>query len=520
MRIPNMITGLKRGLAIASIALVSCLPNSLENICKAQQIFENDGSSEHGFVPPPSLRLPPPPPANMASAESFIPYPPPPAQAQSRSEKKNPPTPPVMFVKLKSQYGLIDWASRPNDLNNLMQDMKKKINVNFASQCLNPSEINTDPDKNPIIYRTGHFHFSFTPTERKRFRDYMLNGGMVIFNTGMGSKPFFDSAKAEIAEIFPELKIQKLSPDDPILHAYYDLGQVEYRQGVRKAGYTSNEPLFYGVTIDCRTVAIISRWCMATGWDAVDDESIMGYSIKSAQELGINVMSYATAQRAWAKNISHAMNYEDADNTSAGKVSISQIMYDGNWKTRHAGLESLLYGFNRRTDIPVKFAKNEISLSDKKIFDSPILYITGHERFSLSEPELKNLREYVGRGGVLFAEACCGRKAFDSSFRELMKKVFPESSLEKIPLTDQIFKTPNNIQALEITPALSGKIGKTIMEPQLFAIKTREGYHGVIYSPYGMAGGWEMKQNPYGDNYGDLASSALGQNILMNIMTR
>ncbi|MDP2989647.1 MAG: DUF4159 domain-containing protein, partial [Kiritimatiellota bacterium] len=235
---------------------------------QAQTIFAGDGSDEPGFVAPIRANAPPPPPANMASAETFIPYPGPPATPQARSEKKNPPTPPVMFVKLKSQYGMIDWASRPNDLNNLLKDMKGKINVNFANEAKSLADISTDPDKNPIMYRSGHFHFSFTPAERKRLREYLLAGGTIIFNTGMGSKPFFDSAKAELAEIFPEVKLQRLTSDHPLFHSYYDIGQAQYRKGVRAAGYTANEPLFYGVTIDCRTVAILSRWCMSIGWDA------------------------------------------------------------------------------------------------------------------------------------------------------------------------------------------------------------------------------------------------------------
>src|ERR1035437_5210293 len=195
----------------------------------------------------------------------------------------------------------------------------------------------------------------------------------------MGSKPFFDSAKEELALMFPELKIQRLSADHPIFHAYYDLGVVEYRPGVRKAGYVSNEPLFYGVTVDCRTIAIISRWCMATGWDAIEDDSIMAYSVKSAQELGVNIMSYATAQRAWAKNMSHAMQFIDDNRTKAGKVFIAQIMYDGDWKTRHNGISILLQQFNRRTDVPVMFGCQDIKLSDSKLFDMPLIYITGHD---------------------------------------------------------------------------------------------------------------------------------------------
>src|SRR5712671_6836534 len=88
-------------------------------------LFEGDGSNEPGFVPPQVGPAPPPPPAQMSSGESLIPYPGPPVTPQSRSEKKKPPQPPTMFTKIKSDRGLLDWASRPNDLNNLLKSMKE-----------------------------------------------------------------------------------------------------------------------------------------------------------------------------------------------------------------------------------------------------------------------------------------------------------------------------------------------------------------------------------------------------------
>lgn len=485
----------------------------------AQMIFDGDGSSEAGFVAPPPIEKPPPPPANMSGGGSVIPYPPPPAQPQSRSEKKNPPTPPVMFVKIKSQYGLIDWASRPSDLNNLLQSMKEKIDVNFSSEARFFSEINTDPEKNPIVYRSGHFHFTLKPEERKRLREYLLNGGMLIFNTAMGSKPFFDSACAELTAIFPEMKLQRLSSDHPIFHSYYDLGQVEYRSGVRKAGYTSNEPMFYGITVDCRTLAVVSRWCMASGWDAVEDDSIMGYSIDSSQKLGINLMSYATAQRAWAKNAAHAMKFVDEDQTKAGKTFVAQIMYAGEWKTRHNGISILLQQFNKRTDIPVKFGHQDLSAADSKLFDAPLIYLTGHNQFQFNEAEIRNLREYLRKGGFLLAEACCGRTGFDQSFRREIKKVLPECSLVPVPQESQMFSLPNQVKAAGVTPALASALGgANTIPPKLQGIELN-GQYAVIYSPYAMCGGWEMAQNPYALGYDDPSSLLIGENILMYAIT-
>ena len=69
-------------------------------------------------------------------------------------------------------------------------------------------------------------------------------------------------------------------------------------------------------------------------------------------------------------------------------------------------------------------------------------------------------------------------------------------------------------------PALAAQLGnKSATAPQLMSIPVN-GHYAVIYSPYGMAGGWEMSQSPYARGYDDVGSQKLGQNILMYAVTQ
>ena len=101
----------------------------------AVQLFPGDGSDEPGFVPPPARKEMPPPPANMSGGETLIPYPPPPATPMSRTEKQNPPRPPIVIIKIKSDKGEQDWNSRPNDVNNLLKELKKNCGVDWDYEC-------------------------------------------------------------------------------------------------------------------------------------------------------------------------------------------------------------------------------------------------------------------------------------------------------------------------------------------------------------------------------------------------
>ena len=251
-----------------------------------------DGSDEPGFVAPPADAMrPPAPPAHVSSAETLIPYPGPPVFPQSRTEKKMPPRPPVMFTKIRSDRGSVDWRRAPQRSQQLapqheavdQRRLQHGGEIRRRGQCRS--------GKNPILYRSGHFHFSFTPDQRRNLRAYLLNGGMLIFNPGMGSKPFYDSAIQEMQAMFPEVPVKRLGPNHPIFHSYYDLGSVKYRAGVRNAGYKSDEPDFMGVEVNCRVVALVSRWGMDIGWDATNDDALLGYDIASAQQLGVNLLS-------------------------------------------------------------------------------------------------------------------------------------------------------------------------------------------------------------------------------------
>ena len=413
------------------------------------------------------------------------------------------------------------WNATPNDINNLMKSAQNLINANYSMEIKTLDEVNADPEQNPVLYYSGHYNYSFTPDQRKKLRKFMLDGGMMIFNTGLGSKPYYNSTVKELGLIFPESPLQRLSADHPLFHSYYDVDRVKYSPGVYKTGFKGDEPWIDGVNINCRTVAIVSRFCLAVGWDGGDVRpDYAAYMPESAQKIGVNIFSYATATRAWAKSAATKMKFVDKEETSTDKMCMAQVIYDGEWKTRHAGLSLLMRTFNQKTEIPVKFGLKDMRLSDAKIFDAPLLYITGHENFRLNKAEKELLQKYLLNGGFLFAEACCGRKGFDMAFREELKIILPQYPLKPIPPTSSVFEQPNKILSCGVTPALANQLGgAAAVKPNLQGVEVN-GRYVVVYSPHGMAGGWECSQSPYAFGYNDTSALALGQNILLYAVTQ
>jgi len=71
------------------------------------------------------------------------------------------------------------------------------------------------------------------------------------------------------------------------------------------------------------------------------------------------------------------------------------------------------------------------------LLEAPVLFLSGRQPLTLTREQREQLRRYVEQGGFIFAEACdgdgCDGQAFDASFRQLMKELFPESGFRLLP---------------------------------------------------------------------------------------
>ncbi len=472
-----------------------------------------DGSDEPGFVSPPE--------AWLAEAARRVAA----GTVGSGRDAAGPggngrrgPKPPVLCAKVRMGPPS-HWAVTPDDLSSLLDAVHERLGLDYGMAVRSLDELDPDPSRNPILFFTGHYHFVLSPDQRTLLRHFILNGGMLVFSAGLGSRPFYDSARRELRHIFPELPVQRLGPDHPLHHAYYDLDRVAVCRGVRDAGHDGDVAWLEGITLSCRTAAVVSRWGVAAGWQGREEEGFRAYRSEDAVRLGVNLLSYGAAVRAWAKRASHAATFVDRGAARAGKMFMAQLIHGGEWKTRYAGLPILLHTFNRRTEVPVTLRVTEMHATSPQLFNVPLLYATGHESFVLDSAETESLRRYLTSGGFLFAEACCGRRGFDRAFREAMSRVLPGSRLEPIAPDAVVFRVPNRIELLGVTPPLADEHRTMLIRPRLEGIR-HDGNYVVIYSPYGLAGGWEMSQTPYARGYEDPEALKLGQNVLMYAITQ
>jgi hypothetical protein len=123
-------------------------------------------------------------------------------------------------------------------------------------------------------------------------------------------------------------------------------------------------------------------------------------------------------------------------------VVVSKIKHsDGNdWNHHRSDIANLTRYVELRWKRDLNWQVIDMNVASvDDLLESPVLFITGRDDLKLLAEHKERLREYVLKGGFIFAENCCQGQGFDAQFRELMAELFPETPLRLLPPSHPIW---------------------------------------------------------------------------------
>jgi hypothetical protein len=85
--------------------------------------------------------------------------------------------------------------------------------------------------------------------------------------------------------------------------------------------------------------------------------------------------------------------------------------------------------------------EKRVPLSDPALFETPFLFMNGHNDFVLADPEVQNLRTYFEHGGFLFTSGCCTNPAFPAAWRREMARIFPGTAVKTLAYDHPIYRS-------------------------------------------------------------------------------
>ncbi len=167
-------------------------------------------------------------------------------------------------------------------------------------------------------------------------------------------------------------------------------------------------------------------------------------------------------------------------------------MYD--WESEKGDIPSLLRRFGKATGVRYHWIPQDIHTFSGDPDEVPILYFTGHGEIGLTPQELGRLRDYVLRGGFVFANACHGMSAFTTAFRAEMAKIFPNRPFRPLPADHPLFSSVFPVDTVGYSEGAKKAIAKGE-----FKCGERQPYFegidlgcrtAILLSPFDLSCGW------------------------------
>jgi hypothetical protein len=483
-------------------------------------------AGEDDFLRP--IGLPPKATPQMRQGGEALPPLPLPATPLRRSEKKRPPSPATLIGKViwgsyldyKWENGQVtrvyDWNMIPADCQSLLRASYKYLNMDYKVESTTLAGFSATPAEIPVLYFSGGRSLNFSDNDRAVLRKYILAGGMLWFDSVVGSPFFYKSALTELKKLLPEAQIRRLPDDHPVFHMVDDAVNVNIR--TKK----DVQPVLDGVYVGSRVAAVVSPYGLGVGWGNATPHLIEKadyYDRRSAVTLGLNMVAYSMGYFRVGQSHAKAQVYsrEDAQENS-DPIVFARVMTSGVWNTEPGSANNLLRFMNNNLSVKANYRVRTIKLDKDPLADFSLLYLSGISDFSFAEGEISALRNYLNNGGFLLVDNSLGLGEFGRAVYREMKRVFPDLSFQKLPVDHPVYQEgPFKIGKVRYTLATRAKY-PTLNDPVLEGLQL-DGEFKVIYSPFDMAAGWQGDDHPMSYGYESGDSLQLGANLLTYCLT-
>ena len=395
------------------------------------------------------------------------------------------------------------WNPDRNDVDHLVAFIGDKLGQPTAWQVVDFDAPLEEWLAAPLLYMQGHTFPKWNAQQRAKMRKYIEQGGTLLAEACCGRQAFRDGFTQFAAETFPAVPLRELDAAHPLYSAFYDLPP---------AG-------LMGMDVGCRTSIVFSPNDLSCLWEQGDIPELSERAFK----LGTNIAAFAVGRQPLRDRLDVITLPEEqpaAPGPPPGAaLRLAQVVYDGDWHPDPQALVHFAEYLRDNLHLDVITQYRPIRLDDEELYTCPILFMTGHYRFELSQREIEGLVNHLRRGGFLLAESCCGRAAFDTAFREMIKKAFPDCELKRLPENHAIFRGQPGfrLDTIGYKPAVLAET-PDLKTPVLWGLEI-DGRLALVYSPYSIGCGLDGHVCYNCRGYLDEDARKLAANIVLYSLT-
>ncbi len=355
---------------------------------------------------------------------------------------------PVLIGKL--QYGVgDDWNQHRSDVGNLTRYVESRWKRDLTWQVVDLRLASVeDLLQTPVLYFCGsRSPLPDDPIERRevaqKLRDYLDRGGFLFAEANCGSLRF-DAGFRDLMRIVlpePEYRLRLLEAEHPIWYAEEKVDPQQLRP-------------MWGIEFGCRTSVVYAPpepdrpslsclWELSRAGRGTKYSAAVQAQVDAGLSLGINVLAYATNRELKTKEdfFRPLTARRPGDQVERGRLYVAKLRHPGGCNAAPRALANLMDAASRELKIRTHVREELLDITDEALFDYHLVFMHGRTAFRLTDVERQRLKQYIERGGMLFADSICASPAFTQSFRREMGAIFTSHKLERIPPSDPLFST-------------------------------------------------------------------------------
>jgi hypothetical protein len=316
-------------------------------------------------------------------------------------------------------------------------DLMHAVQARGEATDKNLDAITSDMLQSPIIFMNGHNPPKLTDVEKQLLSRYVENGGFIVAEACCGKKGFDFGFRQLVNDplLWEHANLVPLGKNHPVWH---------YPNFVEPGKFK-----LHGLERGCKTILIYSPEDLSCYWEAKDKTSANG---ALAFKLAENIVAYATGMIPPMPRLTEtSIASKDVDKKTPPRfyLKAAQLYYRKDWTPpAPAAVSNLMDYLRKQAGMDVVLTPEKISIDHEDLVNFKFIYFHDRKSFQFDDNQLKQLRFNLETGGLLFADACCGKKDFDTSFRKFMKQLFPKQELKRVPINDALFSKELNGEAI------------------------------------------------------------------------
>lgn len=184
-----------------------------------------------------------------------------------------------------------DWYANPSSLPNLLDAIGERTGIRVAAR---ETVVRLDGDelwRLPYLYMTGHGNVRWSDRDLATLRRYLELGGFLHIDDNYGMD---ESARREIARLFPDRELAEVPHDHPIYSTVYP-----FPQGLPKIHEHDGKPAQgFGIFLDGRLALYYSYQSdLGDGWEDPEVHRDPPEKHEAALRMGVNLFVYAVGSR-------------------------------------------------------------------------------------------------------------------------------------------------------------------------------------------------------------------------------